>query len=136
RARRLVLRLQRPNDPRIRNLECNDTGYDDIRQQTGARRVRWGQLLEQYQGRIDLDAGRQMLADTYDVYEERINPSSRCICAHYGIDQQPYVSDPDAVWNIPYFPGGSVDGKVTTSGMARDMAFTARFGRADGEPRR
>ena len=42
-----------PNDPRIRNVESSDTGYNDVRQQTGARRVRWPQLLAQYEGRID-----------------------------------------------------------------------------------
>src|SRR3712207_7473484 len=36
-----------PDDPRIRNVESSDTGYNDIRQQTGARRVRWPQLLSQ-----------------------------------------------------------------------------------------
>jgi hypothetical protein len=60
------------------------------------------------------------------------NPSSRTICAHYDVDPMFYVSDPNAVWNIPYFPGGSVDGKVTSSDLARRMALHARFGRADG----
>lgn len=74
-----------PTDPRIRHLECVDVGYNDIRQQTGARRVRWGMLMEQFYGKINLDIGQQMLADTYDVYYEKINPSSRTICAHYGL---------------------------------------------------
>ncbi|MFP5391404.1 MAG: C45 family autoproteolytic acyltransferase/hydrolase, partial [Gammaproteobacteria bacterium] len=121
-----------PEDPRIRNLECSDTGYNDIRQQTGARRTRWPQLLAQHHGRIDVVAGQAMLADTYDVYTKCINPSSRTICSHYDVDPMYYVSDPNAVWNIPYFPGGSVDGKVTSAGLARNMALSARFGRADG----
>ena len=48
-----------PTDPRIRNLESTDTGYNDVRQQTGARRVRWPQLLEQYDGRIDAEIGER-----------------------------------------------------------------------------
>jgi len=123
-----------PDDPRIRNLECTDTGYSDVRQQTGARRTRWPQLLSQYDSAINLANGQAMLGDTFDVYLMRINPSSRTICAHYDTDPMEYASDPNAVWNVPYFPGGSVDGKVTTSAMARDMSLSGIFGRADGAP--
>jgi hypothetical protein len=123
-----------PDDPRIRNLECTDTGYSDVRQQTGARRTRWPQLLGQYDSAINLANGQAMLGDTFDVYLMRINPSSRTICAHYDTDPMEYASDPNAVWNVPYFPGGSVDGKVTTSAMARDMSLSGIFGRADGAP--
>lgn len=122
-----------PEDPRIRNLECSDTGYNDIRQQTGARRTRWPQVLAQHAGAIDLAAGQSILADNFDVYLMCANPSSRTICAHYDADPMFYVSDPNAVWNIPYFPGGSVDGKVTSTTLAKTLGLSARFGRADGE---
>jgi hypothetical protein len=123
-----------PNDPRIRNLESTDTGFNDVRQQTGARRVRWPQLLTQYNGRIDAEAGQRMLADTFDPYLGYINPSSRTICSHYDKDPMYYVSDPNAVWNIPFYPAGSVEAKVTTADQARTMSMWARFGRADGAP--
>jgi hypothetical protein len=123
-----------PNDPRIRNLESTDTGYNDVRQQTGARRVRWPQLLNQYHGRIDARIGQTMLADTFDPYLGYINPSSRTISSHYDTDPMYYVSDPNAVWNIPFYPAGSVDGKVTTAEAARSMSMWGRFGRADGAP--
>lgn len=121
-----------PNDPRIRNLECSDVGFDDIRQQTGARRMRWPQLLRQFAGRIDAATGQKILGDVYDVYLNRLCPSSRTICSHYDEDPQPYVSDPNAVWNIPFFPAGSVDGKITTAELAKDMSMWGIFGRADG----
>ncbi|XXY22007.1 C45 family peptidase [Sorangium sp. So ce216] len=123
-----------PNDPRIRNLECSDTGFNDIRQQTGARRMRWPQVLKQAEGKIDLAYGRRLLGDTFDPYLMRIEPSSRCICAHYDVDPMQYVSDPNAVWNIPFFPGGSVDAKVVTSELASRMCLSGIFGRADGAP--
>lgn len=123
-----------PSDPRIRNLESTDTGWSDVRQQTGARRVRWPQVLEQHYGTIDATAGQQMLADTFDPYLGYINPSSRTICSHYDEDPMQYVSDPNAVWNIPFYPGGSVEGKVTTAADAEKMSMFGRFGRADGAP--
>jgi hypothetical protein len=121
-----------PDDPRIRNLESSDVGYNDIRQQTGARRTRWPQLLTQYEGTIDAQTGQRILGDTYDVYLGRIEPSSRTISAHYDTDPQPFVSDPNAVWNEPFYPAGSVDGKVTTAEAAESMSMWGIFGRADG----
>jgi uncharacterized protein CbrC (UPF0167 family) len=123
-----------PSDPRIRNLESSDTGWSDVRQQTGARSVRWPQLLDQHYGTIDAKIGQKMLADTFDPYLGYINPSSRTICAHYDEDPMEYVSDPNAVWNIPFFPGGSVEGKVATAADAETMSMWGRFGRADGAP--
>ncbi len=121
-----------PDDPQIRNLECTDVGYNDIRQQTGARRTRWPQVLNQYYGQIDASIGKTLLADTYDVYLQKINPSSRTICSHYDSDPMYYVSDPNAVWNIPFYPAGSVEGKVTTTDLAKDLNMWGIFGRADG----
>merc|ERR1711974_152463 len=121
-----------PNDARIRNLECTDVGFNDVRQQTGARRTRWPQLLTKNYGKIDPTVGQTMLGDTFDVYLGKENPSSRCICSHYDVDPQYYASDPNAVWNVPFYPAGSVDGKVTSASLARDMKMWGIFGRADG----
>lgn len=123
-----------PNDPRIRHVESTDTGYNDVRQQTGARRVRWPQLLDQYAGKIDEAIGQTMLADTFDPYLGYLNPSSRTICSHYDVDPMYYVSDPNAVWNVPFYPAGSVDGKVTSTALAKEMSMWGIFGRADGAP--
>jgi hypothetical protein len=121
-----------PDDPRIRNLESSDVGFSDIRQQTGARRMRWPQLLTENYGKIDATIGQKMLGDTFDVYLMRIEPSSRTISSHYDTDPQPFVSDPNAVWNVPFYPAGSVDGKVTTAEAGKSMSMWGRFGRADG----
>lgn len=119
-------------DPRIRNLECKDNGYNDPRQQTGARRQRWMELIDQYSGHIDVEVAKKMLADTYDVYLGYNNPSSRCICSHYDVDPQYYADDPNAVWNIPFYPGGSCDGKATSGAEIDKMQMWGRYGRADG----
>jgi hypothetical protein len=42
-----------PYDPRIRNLECANTGFDDIRRHQGARRVRLDDLMDEYKGKIN-----------------------------------------------------------------------------------
>lgn len=120
-------------DPRIRYIEGTDSDYNDIRQQEGARRLRWIQLMEKYDGKINTEVGKAMLADTYDVYLNKADhPSSRDICAEYDKDPQPYVSDPNAVWNVPYQPAGSVDGKVADAQDIKQLTIIARFGRANG----
>lgn len=121
-------------DPRLRYIEGSDVDYNDIRQQEGARRLRWIQLMHKYNGKIDVAVGQKMLGDTYDVYLNKIDASSRNICAEYDKDSQPYVSDPAAVWNVPFTPAGSVDGKVANSNDIKNLTISARFGRANGAP--
>jgi hypothetical protein len=75
-----------------------------------------------------------MLGDTYDPYLGYINPSSRTISSHYDEDPMEYFSDPAYWWNVPFYPAGSVDGKVTTAAAAETMSLWGRFGRADGAP--
>lgn len=126
-------------DPRIRNLECIDVGYDDIRRQTGGRRTRWSQLLSEHNGRIDAEVGKIMLADTIDVYAQQMGEpdfdkgGANTICAMYDKDPRRDFSSQSGVWPEPYSPGGSMDGKVTTSDWAKEMRMDAIWGRANGE---
>jgi hypothetical protein len=118
-----------PEDPRIRNLECGNTGYADIRTAMGARRVRLPQLMEKYRGKIDVKNGEKILADHYDVYLQKENPGSRTVEGHYELDAFEY-------WpaRLPYAPQGAVDGKVMTSDLAKDLSFWARWGNSSGIP--
>lgn len=120
-----------PLDPRIRNLECGDVGVWDTRWPTGARSVRWPQLLgDIYAGKIDAVAGQKMLADGFDPYLGYWNPSMRSICSHYDADPLHYLSTHSA----PFKPFGSVDGKVATADSIAAMSMWGRVGRADGHP--
>ncbi len=121
-----------PLDPRIRNLECSNTGYCDIRRHQGARQVRLPQLMEQYKGKIDQKVAQRILADHYDVYLNKINPSSRTVDGHYELDPRQYMSDPSRP--KPFRPRGTVDGKVMTAAMAKAMSFAARWGCSSGMP--
>jgi hypothetical protein len=118
-----------PEDPRIRNLECGNTGYADIRMGSGARRVRLTQLMEKYRGKIDIKNGEKILADHYDVYLQKEKPGSRTVDGHYELDAFEY-------WpaRLPYVPQGAVDGKVTTSDLTAALSFWARWGNSSGMP--
>jgi hypothetical protein len=120
-----------PTDPRIRNLECGYSGYLDVRH-TGARRVRWEQLMVKNYGKIDTKIATEMLADHYDVYLGQENhPCMRTICGHSDEDPCQFTGLSGAA---PFSPKGAFDGKVTSSEFAKDMSFWARFGRACGQP--
>jgi hypothetical protein len=120
-----------PEDPRIRNLECGPTGYLDIRS-TGARRVRWEQLIKKNYGKIDIQTAARMLSDHYDVYEERENhPCMRTICGHSDVDPAEFTG---LSGTPPFRPAGAFDGKVTCSELAQGFSLWAKFGRACDEP--
>lgn len=121
-----------PLDPRIRNLECANTGFADIRRHQGGRQVRLTQLMREYKGRINLDVAKRILADHYDVYLKKENPCSRTVDGHYELDNRAFMSDPSRP--KPYQPRGAVDGKVMNSDLARKMSFWARWGNSSGMP--
>ena len=116
-----------PQDPKIRNLECSNTGYTDIRTAMGARRVRLTQLMDEYHGEIDIQIAQKILSDHYDVYLKKENPCSRTIEGHYELDAFEYWAGRD-----PFRPHGAIDGKVTDSDLAREMSFWARWGSSSG----
>ena len=121
-----------PYDDRIRNLECVNTGFYDIRRHQGARRVRLEQCMKQYKGRLDIECGKTILADHYDVYLNKINPCSRTCCTHYDLDQREFMSQENRP--VPYQPRGAVDGIVTDTEHAKRMGLHARWGSSCGIP--
>jgi len=121
-----------PYDPRIRNLECTNTGFNDIRRHQGARRVRLEQLMREYKGRLDVELAERILADHYDVYLNKENPCSRTCCAHYNLDAREFMSDPARP--KPFQPRGAIDGNVCTSELAKNMSFVLRYGNSCGIP--
>jgi hypothetical protein len=121
-----------PYDPRIRNIECVNTGFDDIRRHQGARKVRLEQLMEEHKGKINIEIGKHIIADHYDVYLNKINPCSRTCCSHYELDDRAFMSQSDRP--KPYQPRGTVDGCVVDSDSCKQMGFYGRWGSSCGTP--
>jgi hypothetical protein len=120
-----------PFDPRIRNLEVNNSGFYDIRRHQGARRVRLMELMDKNKGKINIDIAKKVISDHYDVYLKKPNnPCSRTICSHYDLDAREYMSQADRP--KPYAPHGAVDGIVCDSSLAKKMSFIGRFGNSCG----
>jgi len=120
-------------DPRIRNLECKNDGYFDIRRHSGARRVALDMKIKEYtEGvkRISTNEAQLILSNHWDVYLETENMCSRTICSHYDLDKREYMSQ--EYRPKPYQPRGSVDGKICSSDLCNKMQFLARWGNACG----
>jgi len=97
--------------------------YDDIRNPSVARRIRWEQLMKDNYGRITADIAKNLLADHYDVYLKKENRSSRTICGHSELDDGSVPAS-----GGPYRPGGAIDGKVVDSKMAKNWQLWAKWG--------
>jgi len=119
-------------DPRIRNIECVNSGFDDIRRHQGARRVRLDDLVQEYKGKINIEIAKIIISDHYDVYLKKENPCSRTVCSHYDLDAREYMSDPSRP--KPFAPRGAIDGIVCDTEMANKMGFVARYGSSCGMP--
>ena len=103
-----------------------------MRRHQGARHVRLTQLMEQHKGQIDIPTAELIMADHYDVYLNKVNPSSRTCCSHYELDDRAFMSDPSRP--KPYQPRGALDGKVCDTTLCKKMAFMARWGASCGTP--
>jgi len=119
-------------DAKIRNLECSDSGFYDMRRHQGARRVRLTQLMEENKGHLDVSLSMKLIADHYDVYLNKENPCSRTVCSHYDFDAREYMSDPSRP--KPFQPRGAVDGCVIDTTMAKNMSFMGKYGRSCDVP--
>jgi hypothetical protein len=118
-----------PVDPK---LIARETNFDvnNKASSPNARRTRWEQLMAGYKGQIDVELGKKLESDAYDVIEKRAWPSERSLCG--AVEYSPR-GIPEWNWG-PYFPGGTVQAKVMDGALAGKMQFWAAAGRPCGPP--
>jgi hypothetical protein len=115
-----------PINPKLLREET-DFDATDMGLSANARRVRWGQLMVEHKGRIDVAAAQTFLADHYDTFQKKTEPSERTLCGHNDLSPR---GMPD--WQEAYAPAGTVQNKVADAAMAARMAFSAAAGHACG----
>jgi len=93
------------------------------------RRRRWERLTTDYKGKIDANTARTIEGDSYNELTGT-KESSRCVIAGR-VDTDP-KGCPEWGW-APFYPGGTVQGKVTTAALAKDLKFWAHMGNPSGE---
>ena len=94
-----------------------------------AREKRWLQLMDLYKGKLNADIGMAIEADHWDATTGNVAMNRCVLCGHIDKDSR------GAPWwdEGPYYPMGTVQGKVTTTALATEMKFWARMGHPCGE---
>ncbi len=100
----------------------------DKTQSVLVRKARWEQLMEENKGKINAELGREFEADHLDAATGLEAVNSNVLCGH--LDEDPKGA-PEFSWGS-YFPGGAVQGKVTTAALAGEMKLWARMGHPCG----
>jgi hypothetical protein len=114
-------------DPEVIRL---DTKFDpnNVTTSPNARRIRWEELMKEHKGQLDVARAQQMLSDHLDTVEKKVDPNERVLCGHTDTSARGIE-----LWEWePYFPGGAVQGKATSSKMAEAMSLVARVGHPCG----
>ena len=117
-----------PCDPK---LTAEETTFDpnDMMNSANSRMCRWAQLTLEEKGKINAELAMKMEADHYDPIKQRVIMDGGVLCGH--VDKDPRGA-PE--WSAPpFYPTGAVQGKVTTSALAKEMKFWARMGHPCGE---
>jgi hypothetical protein len=119
------------NFPSDEKLIKDETTFDvnDKTTSPNARKLRMEKLMIDLKGKLDAESGMKLEGDHFDVLQNK-EANNRCvICGH--IDEDPLGCKE---WdNGPFYPMGSVQGKVTTAALAKDMKFWARMGHPCGQ---
>jgi len=115
-----------PIDPQLIREETTFRA-DDAGNSANARHARWLALMKENRGKIDVAAAERFLADHYDTFAKKVQPSERTLCGHADLSPRG-IAD----WLAPYAPAGAVQNKVTSGAMAARMSLVAALGHACG----
>jgi len=83
--------------------------------------------MAENKGKIDVEAAKRFLADHFDTFEKKNQPSERTLCGH--IDLSPRGMP---TWQPPYAIAGAVQNKIADANMAAQMSFAVAAGHACG----
>ena len=119
------------NFPLDEKLIKEETTFDpaDSTNSPNSRRRRWEDLTNQYKGKIDIETGKTIEGDSYNEWT-KAREASRCVIAGR-VDTDP-KGCPEWDWP-PFFPGGTVQAKITTAALAKDLKFWAHMGNPNGD---
>jgi hypothetical protein len=102
---------------------------NDTTTSPNTRKRRWEELMAQNKGKINDSTGRAMEADNLNAMSGT-KEDTRCVIAG-SVDTDP-KGCPEWDW-APYYPGGTVQGKLTTADLAKSFSFWAHMGNPSGK---
>jgi hypothetical protein len=114
------------NFPASPDVLRDETKFDPAKKDSSpnARKARWEQLVAEHKGKIDVELAKRFETDDLDVIADRRDANERTLCGR--VETSPR-GVPEWDW-APFFPGGTVQSKVTDAAMAERMALWAQVG--------
>jgi hypothetical protein len=114
------------NYPVTETLTRTETRFDPNKSDSSpnARKARWAQLVAEHKGKIDLELGKAFETDDFDVIAGKNEAGERTLCGRVEISPR---GVPEWDWT-PFYPGGTVQAKVTDAALADKLAFWAQAG--------
>jgi hypothetical protein len=112
-----------PVDPK---LTAEETKFDVNKKESSpnARKLRWEQLVAKHKGAIDVELGKEFETDDFDVIDGKHGANDRTLCGQVEVTSR---GVPEWDWG-PFFPGGTVQSKVTDSHMAQALELWVQVG--------
>jgi hypothetical protein len=116
-------------DPQLIKTETSGFDINNLASSPNARRVTWEKKMAESKGRIDIEMAEQFIADHDDSFTGKKEADERSLCGHVDTDKR---GIPEFDWP-PYYPAGSVTGKVADSDLAANLSLIAHAGHPCGE---
>jgi hypothetical protein len=117
-----------PLDGRLIKEETTFNSGDSTNS-ANSRRRRWDQLASEQKGKIDVEVGKVIEGDSYNQLTRAKEASASVLAGRVDTDPR---GVPEWSWG-PFYPGGTVQGKVTTAALAKELKFWAHMGNPNGE---
>lgn len=102
--------------------------YDDTINSDNSRFYRLQDMVQNMKP-LNTDKAKRLLKDHYDMSINGDKPGKNSICGHREIEERLDVFDK----NPPFFPKGSIDGKVTTGNFALSGKSLLKWGKPCGD---
>jgi hypothetical protein len=104
----------------------DETKFDATKRDSSpnARKVRWEHLIAEHKGKIDVELSKRFETDDFDVISDRRETNERTLCGRVEVSPR---GVPEWDWGA-FYPGGTVQSKVTDASMADRMAIWAQVG--------
>jgi hypothetical protein len=114
------------NFPYSPEVMREETKFDPAKKDSSpnARKTRWVQLISEHKGKIDVELAKQFETDDLDVISRVCDANERTLCGRVEVSPR---GVPEWDWG-PFYPGGTVQSKVTSASMAKRMALWAQVG--------
>jgi hypothetical protein len=114
------------NFPDTEKLTREETKFDASKKDSSpnARKARWEALMNEHNGKLDVELAKSFENDGFDPVAAKHEPSERTLCGR--VENSPR-GVPEWDWG-PYYPGGTVQAKAIDAALAQRMSFWGQVG--------